>query len=98
MFEITVNENRNYRHTASYVGFQPKHVIARPGQNASITLFPSRTNLNEVVVTGTRSDRPLKDMPVLTRVISRARNRNDKRYRPYHTAANGITGIAILVQ
>ena len=45
--------------------------IARPGQNASITLFPSRTNLNEVVVTGTRSDRPLKDMPVLTRVISR---------------------------
>lgn len=71
MFEITVNENRNYDITASYVGFQPKHVIARPGQNASITLFPSRTNLNEVVVTGTRSDRPLKDMPVLTRVISR---------------------------
>lgn len=71
MFEITVNENRNYDITVSYVGFQPKHVIARPGQDASITLFPSRTNLNEVVVTGTRSDRPLKDMPVLTRVISR---------------------------
>ena len=70
MFEITVNENRNYDITASYVGFQPKHIIARPEQHVIISLCPSQTNLNEVVVTGTRSDRPLKDMPVLTRVIS----------------------------
>lgn len=70
-FRFAVSENRNYNITASYVGFEPKQVLAQAGKEINIQLTPSRTNLNEVVVTGTRADRPLKDMPVLTRVISR---------------------------
>ena len=33
-------------------------------------MIPTNSNLEEVVVTGSRSERPLKDVPVLTRVIS----------------------------
>lgn len=33
-------------------------------------LEPSNNALNEVVITGTRTLKPLKDVPVLTRVIS----------------------------
>lgn len=45
-------------------------VIKRGGNNADFVIKESDINLNEVVVTATRSEKTLKNVPVLTQVIS----------------------------
>ena len=58
----------------SFMGYEPATVKAVPAENpskvVSVRLEPARNQLNEVVVTGSFIEKPLKDVPVLTRVIS----------------------------
>ncbi len=58
----------------SFVGYDPQEVKAVPGSdNAApieIRLTPASNPLNEVVITGSLTEKPLKEVPVLTRVIS----------------------------
>jgi len=57
----------------SYLGYTPR-LITVPASGhppLKIKLQPSETALNELVVTGSRYERQLKDVPVITRVISR---------------------------
>ncbi len=55
-----------------FYGVCPQEVEVTPGMDSlyRFTLKPSDNALNEVVITGTRTLKPLKDVPVLTRVIS----------------------------
>lgn len=57
----------------SFTGYAPKEREVVPGLDSlfHFALAPSDNALNEVVITGTRTMKPLKDVPVLTRVISR---------------------------
>lgn len=58
----------------SFVGYNPQEVKAVPGSdNAApieVRLTPASNPLNEVVITGSLTEKPLKEVPVLTRVIS----------------------------
>ena len=53
-------------------GYEPQEREVTPGVDSlyHFVLEPSNNALNEVVITGTRTLKPLKDVPVLTRVIS----------------------------
>ncbi len=72
-FEIDFQKDRIYCLRASFVGYVTCRIMVPSSGYPLLTirLTPAETNLNEVVVTGTRSERPLKDVPVITRVISR---------------------------
>ena len=56
----------------SFTGYEPQEREVTPGVDSlyRFVLTPSNNALNEVVITGTRTLKPLKDVPVLTRVIS----------------------------
>lgn len=56
---------------ASFIGYTPGEYKTSSQENGSIIirLNPTQSPLEEVVVTGTRTEKPLKDVPVLTRVI-----------------------------
>ena len=56
----------------SFTGYEPQEREVTPGVDSlyRFVLEPSNNALNEVVITGTRTLKPLKDVPVLTRVIS----------------------------
>lgn len=56
----------------SFTGYVPQEREITPGTDSlyRFMLQPSNNALNEVVITGTRTLKPLKDVPVLTRVIS----------------------------
>lgn len=72
--EFTLALGNNEMHTlrASFIGYQPTEYKLRKSERSNIVLRLSATAnpLEEVVVTGTRTEKPLKDVPVLTRVIS----------------------------
>ncbi|MDR1274705.1 MAG: TonB-dependent receptor [Odoribacteraceae bacterium] len=56
---------------ASHVGFEPRELPAgEEGGTLTFRLRRALNDLEEVVVTGTRAERPLKDVPVITRVIT----------------------------
>lgn len=62
-----------YTVRVSLLGYETQEnivVIREGGNSADFVLNESDINLNEVVVTGTRSERTLKDVPVITQVIS----------------------------
>jgi outer membrane receptor for ferrienterochelin and colicins len=62
-----------YTLRASLLGYetQEKTVTILKGKNfADFLLEESNVNLNEVVVTGTRSEKTLKNVPVITQIIS----------------------------
>jgi len=62
-----------YTFRISLVGYETleKSITARTGKNqAEFILKETSINLNEVVVTATRSERTLKNVPVITQVIS----------------------------
>lgn len=72
-FEISLGRNRTYKLFVKYMGYKQKELSVSEtdlNKNLRISLIPAETALNEVVVTGTRNERPLKDVPVITRVIS----------------------------
>lgn len=58
----------------SFVGYDPQEVKAVPGSDNAVPievrLTPASNPLNEVVITGSLTEKPLKEVPVLTRVIS----------------------------
>lgn len=71
-FILRVNENKAYKLMVSFTGYLSTEVSARSTDKEHVTvqLSPAENQLNEVVVTGSRVERPLKDVPVLTRVIT----------------------------
>lgn len=72
-FVIRVEESKAYTLQVSFMGYEPGRVVARSAlqpERMSVRLSPSTNQLNEVVVTGSLVEKPLKDVPVLTRVIS----------------------------
>ena len=56
---------------ASFIGYTPVEYKIQDNEhnNIVIRLKPTQSSLEEVVVTGTRTEKPLKDAPILTRVI-----------------------------
>jgi outer membrane receptor for ferrienterochelin and colicins len=63
----------NYTIRASFVGYetQEQDIELKNGQsNLDFSLKESNIDLNEVVVTGTKSEKTLKNVPILTQVIS----------------------------
>ena len=58
----------------SFVGYDPQEVKVVPGSGnvapIEVRLTPASNPLNEVVITGSLTEKPLKEVPVLTRVIS----------------------------
>jgi outer membrane receptor for ferrienterochelin and colicins len=70
-FSIKAKEGK-YTLVVSFTGYTTREYNIAVPQNSVLTceLQPSYNNLNEVVVTGTRTEKPLKDVPVLTRVIT----------------------------
>jgi outer membrane receptor for ferrienterochelin and colicins len=85
-FKITGQQKGNLQLTVSYVGFESHDLqISLPTKTDSvytIALRPSIVDMDGVVVTGTRTEKKLKDMPVLTQVIY-----------PENLKENGITSI-----
>src|SRR5512133_2050353 len=62
-----------YTLRVSYLGFetQEKSIVILRGENhADFNIRESNIDLNEVVITGTKSEKTLKNVPVLTQVIS----------------------------
>lgn len=70
-YKLAVPYNQNVTLQVSYIGFvNQSSVIPESATEKSFVLKENDTDLNEVVVTGTRTPRLLKDAPILTRVIS----------------------------
>lgn len=72
-FNIRVDEEKTYTLIISYMGYDPVELQERPAVNPerlTVKLKPSQNNLEEVVVTGSFVEKPLKDVAVLTRVVS----------------------------
>ncbi|MDO4704445.1 TonB-dependent receptor [Tannerella sp.] len=72
-FAIRLNEGREYTLRVSFTGYVPEEIkvnVPMKGEAIQIALRPAQNELNEVVVTGARIARPLKEVPILTRVIS----------------------------
>ncbi len=63
----------NYNVRISLVGYETREVlinIPQADNHADFTIKESSINLNEVVITGTRSEKMIKNVPVITQVIS----------------------------
>ena len=72
-FTVRVDEGKTYTIVASFVGYEPVEMQVKASttpKHVTITLRPSSNQLNEVVVTGSFVEKPLKDVPVLTRVVT----------------------------
>ncbi|TAL78784.1 MAG: TonB-dependent receptor [Bacteroidetes bacterium] len=62
-----------YTIRVSYLGFETMErsvAIVKGDNNADFSIRESNIDLNEVVVTGTKSEKALKNVPVITQVIS----------------------------
>lgn len=71
-FKLNVKPG-NYTLRASFTGYVPKELSIDGSKDNTalvIALDEAKNDLDEVVVTGTRTQRMLKEVPVLTRVIS----------------------------
>lgn len=72
-FEIRLNKEKDYSLQVSFVGYETATLHVAPSMspsNLQVKLSPSDNNLGELVVSGSFVERPLKDVPVVTRVIS----------------------------
>lgn len=72
-FTIRLDNPQTRTLEVSFVGYIPQKVNAVPSESPSmlnVQLKPSSNQLNEVVVTGSFIEKPLKDVPVLTRIVS----------------------------
>ena len=72
-FSLNGQKDKVYKSRVSYLGYTPRSITVPASGHPplKIKLQPSETALNELVVTGSRYERQLKDVPVITRVISR---------------------------
>lgn len=73
-FTVKLNSRERCVLRVSFTGYVAEEREVLPGTDSlyHFRLKLSRNPLDEVVVTGTRTPKPLKDVPVLTRVISSA--------------------------
>lgn len=70
-FKITVPTTPAVNLQVSYIGFRTETVILKAGATEhTIRLTPDAAALEQVVVTGTRTPKALKDAPVVTRLIT----------------------------
>lgn len=72
-FTLGLAHKKNYKLLVTFVGYKPQEVMVNTAVESApltIRLSPSDTRLDEVVVSGTYIQRPLKDIPILTRVIT----------------------------
>lgn len=72
-FSIRMSEGKKYTLNVSYIGYEPQvveAVAALQPQALQIKLRLSDNQLDEVVVIGSFVEKPLKETPVITRVIS----------------------------
>lgn len=72
-YSFNLTDRSTARITVSYVGYTPGSAVIRSDgseKDNTVRLSADPTMLNEVVVTATRTPKALKDVPVVTRVIS----------------------------
>lgn len=71
-FTIPFGADKLYTVHVSCMGYTSRTLRVPSTGHPSLTIkmIPSNTNMEEVVVTGSRSEKPLKDVPVITRIIS----------------------------
>ena len=69
-FSIQLKESRTVVLRISFMGYEPVTLSATPGNPVTVNMIPAENQLNDVVVTGSRIEKPLKEVPILTRVIS----------------------------
>ena len=72
-FKITVPEKHTVTIKVTFIGFVPVTTSIHSGRTAEeniILMTPVPTEINEVVVTATRTPKTLKDVPVVTRLIT----------------------------
>ena len=71
-YELRLPDNKDYTLTATFVGYidVSKKVSDKQEDVLNFQLTESSTILDQVVVTGTRTPKLLKDVPIVTRVIS----------------------------
>ena len=73
-YEIAIPGKGSYTFCASFVGYESASEKVAVGQSDKLNfrLVERSTLLNQVVVTATRTPKLLKDVPIVTRVISEA--------------------------
>ena len=71
-YELLIPDNEDHTITASYVGYDSvsKSTFGHHDKSLDFRLTESVTLLDQVVVTGTRTPKLLKEAPIVTRVIS----------------------------
>ncbi len=71
-YELRLPDNKDYTITATYIGYfeVSKNISKAHGGTLNFQLCENNTILDQVVVTGTRTPKLLKDAPIVTRVIS----------------------------
>lgn len=71
-YELRLPDNKDYTLTATFVGYidVSKKVSDKQEDILNFQLTENSTTLDQVVVTGTRTPKLLKDVPIVTRVIS----------------------------
>lgn len=70
---ISFNDDDERRVRISYLGYEPQIITVKPSRTPNtmhIMLVPATNQLQDVVVTGSFVEKPLKDVPVMTRVIT----------------------------
>lgn len=73
IFKLPCRNSEALKIVISYVGYNTEVFILRPCNKAEeqvLKMTPDMTSLDEVVVTATRTPKSLKDVPVVTRLIS----------------------------
>lgn len=71
-FSLKVKHSKAYKIVVSFIGYETKtvEVLDNARERITVELEPMKSALEEVVVTGTRTEKPLKNVPVITRIIS----------------------------
>lgn len=71
-FNIVLRKPGKQTLQISFIGYKPTTVETTTDSNKKLTicLEPSDNFIDEVVITGAKAERPLKEIPVITRVIS----------------------------
>lgn len=70
-FSLKVSDHSSSHIEVSFIGYKTETFILKVGQERhTIKLTPDVSALQQVVVTGTRTPKVLKDVPIVTRVIT----------------------------
>jgi len=72
-FTIRLGEAKKYTLQISFMGYEPLTTNITSSESSTalhLKLVPSTNVLNDVIITGSFIEKPLKDAPVITRVIS----------------------------